>query len=72
MADYDAIIIGGNTPALVTATYLAKDSDMKVAILERSQWIGGTAMTVEMKPGYKFSPAATGERGRQRGRRLLS
>ena len=61
MADYDVIIIGGNTPALVTAAYLAKDSDMKVAVLERSQFIGATAMTVEMKPGYKFSPAATGE-----------
>ena len=61
MADYDVIIIGGNTPALVTASYLAKDAGLKVAILERSKWIGATAMTVEMKPGYKFSPAATGE-----------
>jgi|GEM_PF-4577521 len=61
MADYDVIIIGGNTPALVTASYLAKDAGMKVAVLERSQFVGGTAMTVEMKPGYKFSPAATGE-----------
>lgn len=61
MADYDVVIIGGNTPALVTASYLAKDAGLKVAVLERSKWIGGTAMTVEMKPGYKFSPAATGE-----------
>ena len=61
MADYDVIIIGGNTPALVTASYLAKDASMKVAILERSDFVGATAMTVEMYPGYKFSPAATGE-----------
>lgn len=61
MADYDVIIIGGNTPALVTASYLAKDAGLKVAILERSKFVGGTAMTIEMKPGYKFSPAATGE-----------
>ncbi len=61
MADYDVIIIGGNTPALVTASYLAKDAGLKVAILERSKFVGGTAMTVEMRPGYKFSPAATGE-----------
>ena len=61
MADYDVIIIGGNTPALVTASYLAKDADLKVAILERSKFVGGTAMTIEMTPGYKFSPAATGE-----------
>ncbi len=61
MADYDVIIIGGNTPALVTASYLAKDAGLKVAILERSKFVGGTAMTVEMYPGYKFSPAATGE-----------
>lgn len=61
MADYDVIIIGGNTPALVTASYLAKDAGLKVAILERSKFVGGTAMTIEMTPGYKFSPAATGE-----------
>lgn len=61
MADYDVIIIGGNTPALVAGAYLAKDAGQKVLILEKSQFIGGTAMTVEMYPGYKFSPAATGE-----------
>lgn len=61
MADYDVIIIGGNTPALVTGAYLARDAGLKVLILEKSNFIGGTAMTVEMKPGYKFSPAATGE-----------
>lgn len=61
MADYDVIIIGGNTPSLVTASYLARDAGLKVAILERSDFIGATAMTIEMTPGYKFSPAATGE-----------
>ncbi|MGN0038888.1 MAG: phytoene desaturase family protein [Coriobacteriales bacterium] len=61
MAEYDVIIIGGNTPALVAATYLSKDAGQKVLILEKSPFIGGTAMTVEMTPGFKFHPAATGE-----------
>lgn len=61
MADYDVVIIGGNTPALVAASYLAKDAGLKVAILEKSNFIGGTAMTVEMTPGFKFHPAGTGE-----------
>ena len=61
MADYDIIIIGGNTPALVAASYLAKDAGQNVLIVERSGFVGATAMTVEMKPGYKFHPAGTGE-----------
>ena len=61
MANFDVIIVGGNTPALVCASYLAKMAGLKVMIAERSNFVGGTAMTVEMKPGYKFHPAATGE-----------
>lgn len=61
MADYDVIIIGGNTPALTTAAYLGKMAGLKTLIVERSNFIGASAMTVEMRPGYKFHPAATGE-----------
>lgn len=61
MADYDVVIIGANTPALVTAAYLGKEAGLKTLIVEKSDFVGGTAMTVEMTPGFKFHPAATGE-----------
>ncbi len=61
MADYDVIIIGANTPALVCAAYLGKLAGLKALILEKSRFIGATAQTREMVPGFKFHPAATGE-----------
>jgi phytoene dehydrogenase-like protein len=61
MADYDVIIIGANTPALVAAAYMGKLGGLKSLILEKSKWVGATAMTIEMVPGYQFHPAATGE-----------
>ena len=61
MSDYDVIIIGANTPALVAASYLGKNSGLKVLILEKSDFVGATAQTREMVPGFKFHPAATGE-----------
>jgi phytoene dehydrogenase-like protein len=61
MSDYDVIIIGANTPALVAASYLGKLGGLKTVILEKSNFIGATAQTREMVPGFKFHPAATGE-----------
>jgi phytoene dehydrogenase-like protein len=61
MSDYDVMIIGANTPALVAAAYLGKLAGLKVLILEKSNFIGATAQTREMVPGFKFHPAATGE-----------
>jgi len=61
MSDYDVIVIGANTPALVLASYLGKLAGLKTLILEKSAFIGATAQTVEMVPGFKFHPAATGE-----------
>lgn len=61
MSDYDVIVIGANTPALVLASYLGKLGGLKTLILEKSSFIGATAQTVEMVPGFKFHPAATGE-----------
>lgn len=61
MPDYDVIVIGANTPALVLASYLGKLAGLKTLILEKSAFIGATAQTVEMVPGFKFHPAATGE-----------
>ena len=61
MSDYDVIVIGANTPALVLASYLGKLGGLKTLILEKSNFVGGTAQTIEMIPGFKFHPAATGE-----------
>lgn len=61
MSDYDVIVIGANTPALVLAAYLGKLAGLKTLILEKSNFVGATAQTVEMVPGFKFHPAATGE-----------
>jgi phytoene dehydrogenase-like protein len=56
---YDAIIIGGGHNALTCAAYLAK-SGRKVLVLEKRPQIGGTAVTEELFPGFKFSTLADG------------
>jgi phytoene dehydrogenase-like protein len=61
MSDYDVVIIGANTPALVAAAYLGKLGGLKTLILEKSNFIGATAQTWEMVPDFKFHPAATVE-----------
>ena len=61
MADYDVVIVGANTPGMVAAFYLAKNGGKKVLVIEKSPYVGATAMTVEMVPGFKFHPAGTGE-----------
>ncbi len=57
MNRYDAIIIGGGPNGLVTAAYLAK-TGKKVLVLERRAVIGGTAVTEEIYPGFKYSTCA--------------
>lgn len=57
MANYDAIIIGAGHNGLVTAAYLAK-AGKKVLVLERRANIGGTAVTEEIFPGFKYSACA--------------
>ena len=54
---HDAIIIGAGHNGLTCAYYLAKKG-MKVAVLERTQSVGGAAVTDEFLPGYRNSAAA--------------
>jgi phytoene dehydrogenase-like protein len=51
---YDAIVIGGGHNGLVNAAYLARGGK-KVLVLERRHLVGGSAVTEEIIPGFKFS-----------------
>ena len=53
-AKYDAIIIGAGHNGLTAAAYLAR-AGRKVLVLERRHLVGGTAVTEEIFPGFKFS-----------------
>ena len=53
----DVIIIGGGHNGLVCAFYLAQ-AGAKVKILERSDKVGGAAITEEFHPGFKNSVAS--------------
>ncbi|UCF79930.1 MAG: NAD(P)/FAD-dependent oxidoreductase [Acidobacteriota bacterium] len=54
---YDAIVVGGGHNGLTTAAYLAK-SGKKVLVLEAKPIVGGTAVTEEIYPGFKYSTCA--------------
>jgi len=51
---YDAVIIGGGHNGLVCAAYLAR-AGRRVLVLERRHVLGGSAVTEELYPGFKFS-----------------
>ncbi len=51
---YDAIVIGGGHNGLTTAAYLAR-AGRKVLVLERRHLVGGSTVTEEIFPGFKFS-----------------
>ena len=53
----DIVIIGGGHNGLVTAFYLAK-AGFKPLVLERSQQVGGAAVTDEFHPGFRCSTLA--------------
>lgn len=51
---YDEIIIGGGHNGLTSAAYLAR-AGRKVLVLERRHVLGGSAVTDEVFPGFRFS-----------------
>lgn len=53
----DTVIIGGGHNGLVTAFYLAK-AGFKPLVLERSEQVGGAAVTEEFHPGFRSSALA--------------
>jgi len=57
MKTYDAIIVGGGHNGLVCAFYLARKG-LKICILERSNIVGGAAITEEFHPGFRNSVAS--------------
>src|SRR5574341_357905 len=56
---FDAILVGAGHNGLTTAAYLAK-AGLKVLVLERRSAVGGSAVTEEIFPGFKFDTCAHG------------
>ncbi len=59
MSSYDVVVIGAGHNGLVAAAYLAR-AGRRVLVLERSDRIGGAAVTQELSPGFHFSTCAEG------------
>ncbi len=57
MKTFDAIVIGGGHSGLVAATLLAK-AGRSTLLLERSERVGGCAMTTEIARGYRVPTLA--------------
>ncbi|HMO15377.1 MAG TPA: NAD(P)/FAD-dependent oxidoreductase [Pirellulaceae bacterium] len=50
----DALVIGGGHNGLINAAYLAK-AGLKTLVLESRPFVGGAAITEELRPGFKFT-----------------
>ncbi len=53
---YDALVVGAGHNGLVTACYLAR-AGLKVAVIEKNDWIGGAAVSRELFPGRRSACA---------------
>ena len=69
---YDAIVVGAGHNGLTTACYLAK-AGLKVLVVEKSDWIGGAAVSRELRAGLDLlqlllclQPAPPRDRARPR------
>ena len=51
---YDAIVVGGGHNGLTNAAYLAK-SGLRTLVLEQREFVGGAAITEELRPGFAFT-----------------
>ena len=49
---FDVVVIGAGVNGLVAATFLAK-AGLKTLIVERSDRVGGSAITSEIAPGFR-------------------
>ena len=52
--DFDAIVVGGGHNGLTNGAYLAK-AGLKTLVLERRPFVGGAAITEELRPGFWFT-----------------
>jgi phytoene dehydrogenase-like protein len=52
-APYDTVVIGAGLNGLVTAAYLAR-AGQRVLVLERRHVVGGTVVSGEVFPGFRF------------------
>ncbi len=57
MSGFDAIVVGAGHNGLVCAAYLLK-AGLKVCVVERSDRVGGAAVTEELFPGFHISTAS--------------
>lgn len=57
MTAFDAIVVGAGHNGLVCAAYLLK-AGLKVCVVERTDRIGGAAVTEELFPGFRISTAS--------------
>lgn len=58
MSDYDAVVIGAGHNGLTAAAVMARGG-MRVLCLEKNQFTGGMASTVELMRGYRFELAGS-------------
>jgi phytoene dehydrogenase-like protein len=57
LLSYDAVIVGAGHNGLVCAAYLAR-AGLRVAVVERSEIVGGACVTEELFEGFRMSTAA--------------